>query len=187
MQDSTPPESRQTSTRRSLNEVATSFDRTASPAPLSPSELDVLLKEYVQNVELANNAENHRSTVMSFIFVGIGAVVYALAALKFDPQYWPVAMSVGLLGAFAALLSNIYHERWMYFMMLARGYRWRIGAALPAVRLEEIRVSAKAAHREEFKRRFPLYSAWQWLAVGISIAGFAYAAMMIVAVIARSK
>jgi|GEM_PF-4456347 hypothetical protein len=182
-----PPESRQPSTRRSLNEVATTFDEVASRAPLSSSELDILLKEYAQNVELANNAESHRSTVMSFIFVGIGAVGYALAALKFDPQYWPVAMAVGLLGAFAALLSDIYHERWMYYMMLARGYRWRIGAAAPALRLEEIRVAAKAAHREEFKRRFALHAAWHWLAVGISISGFAYAAMMIFAVVAKSK
>src|ERR1039458_4313012 len=101
MQHPTPPESRHPSTRRSLSEVATTFEEGASRPPLSTSELDILLKEYAQNVELANNAETHRSTVMSFIFVGIGAVGYALAALKFDPQYWPVAMAVGLLGGLA--------------------------------------------------------------------------------------
>jgi hypothetical protein len=150
MQPPKPRESRQRSTRRSLDEIATTFDEAAPQPPLSPSELDILLKEYAQNIGLANNAETHRSTVMSFIFAGIGAVVYALASLKFNPQYWFVAMTVGLLGAFAALLSNIYHERWMFYMMLARGYRWRIEAAHPAVRLGEIRVAAKAAHREEF-------------------------------------
>jgi len=132
-------------------------------------------------------ADSFAHLFVARVFVGIGAVGYALAALKFDPQYWPVAMAVGLLGAFAALLSDIYHERWMYYMMLARGYRWRIGAAAPALRLEEIRVAAKAAHREEFKRRFALHAAWHWLAVGISISGFAYAAMMIFAVVAKSK
>lgn len=187
MQDPAAPEPPRLSPRRSLSDVATTFSAATSQPPLSPSEFDILLKEYAQNVDLANNAEGHRSTVMSFIFVGIGAVVYALAALKFDPQYWPVALSVGLLGAIGALLSNIYHERWMYYMMLARGYRWRIAAAAPAVRLEEIRVAAKAAHRAEFKRRLPLYAAWQWLAVGISISGFAYAAMLISTVIAKPK
>ncbi len=124
---------------------------------------------------------------MSFIFTGVGAVVYALAALKFNPQYWPVAIVVSVLGAFAALLADIYHERWEFYMMLARGYRWRIAAAVPAVRLEEIRAGAKTAHHAEFKRRVPLYAVWKWLALGLSISGFACAALMILAVIERAK
>jgi hypothetical protein len=99
---------------------------------------------------------------MSFTFAGIGAVMYALASLKFDPEYWPVAMLIGVLGAFAALMSAIDHERCMVSMMLARGCRWRIDAANKALRLEELRVAAKAAHRKEFKCRLPLYAAWLW-------------------------
>jgi hypothetical protein len=174
-------------TRQRLYEVATTFDDEAARPPLSASELDVLLKEYDRNVALANNAETHRTTVTSFLFVGIGAIMYALASVKFDPVYWPVAMAVGVLGAFAALMSTIYHERWMYWMMLARGYRWRIDAANKAVRLEEIRVEAKAAQREEFKRRIPLYAAWYWLGLAIAVIGFGGAAMMIVALVQRSK
>lgn len=186
MRQPKPVESSQHGARRSLNEIATTFDDEAPHSPLSSSELDILWKEYAQNVTLANNAETQRSTVMSFLFTAIAAVVYVLASLKFNPHYWPVAATVGLLGAFAALLTSIYHERWMSYMMLARGYRWRIGSAFPAVRLEEIRIAAMNAHQGEFARRVPLYAAWQWLAIAVSISGFACAALMIAAVIAKS-
>jgi hypothetical protein len=124
---------------------------------------------------------------MSFIFTGVGAIMYALAAVKFAPRYWPIALIVGILGAFAVVLGDIYHERWMFYMMLARGYRWRIAAAAPDVRLEKIRVAAKAAHRAEFTRRIPLYAAWKWLALGIAISGFVCAAVMLFGLLARSK
>jgi hypothetical protein len=187
MRDSSAQEPRERPARHSLEQVATTFDAHATRPQLTPLEIDILLKEYAQNVTLATNAETHRSTVMSFIFAGIGAVIYALAALKFNPKFWGVALVVSALGAFGALLSTIYHERWMFYAMLARGYRWRIAAAVPALRLQEIRAAAKAAHREEFTRRIPLYAAWQWLSIGIAICGFAAAAVMLVAVIRGAK
>ncbi len=71
--------------------------------------------------------------------------------------------------------------------MLARGYRWRIDAAVPAVRLEDIRIAAKAAHRAEFTRRIPLYATWVWLGVVLSVSGFACAGIMIFRLVHGAK
>jgi fatty acid desaturase len=168
--------------RQALHRIATSFDRRDPDAlPLSDREIDILRHEYDQNIAFARDTETHRSAVMTFVVAGIGAVVYALAALKFNPFYWPVPLIGTLLGAYAAFLANIYHERWMYYMMIARGFRWRLAAALPGARIEELRVAAKAAHGSEFRTRRRLYIFWNYLAVAISLVATACSAAMLIA------
>jgi len=155
------------SPREALREIATSFDR----LPLSDRDLDVLMHEYDCNATLARDTETHRSTVMTFVMTAVAAVIYALGALKFDPHYWPVPILVSVVGAYTAVLTNVYHERWEYFSMLARGYRLRIAAAQPDARIEEIRVAAKAAHRDEYRRQLQLFTLWNRLALGICVFG----------------
>jgi hypothetical protein len=76
-------------------------------------------------------------------------------------------------------LSDVYHERWEFYMTIATGYRRRVAAALPATRLEEIRVAASAAHAASFKRRIPLHRVWKYLALGIAATGFSCAGIML--------
>lgn len=154
--------------RDTLREIATAI---APGSALSDRDLDVLKQQYDLHSTLARDTETHRSTVMTFVMTAVAAVVYALGALKFDPHYWPVPILVSIIGAYTALLTNVYHERWEYFTMLARGYRWRIAAAAPNARIEEIRVAAKAAHREEFTHQLQLYTLWNRLALGICVFG----------------
>jgi hypothetical protein len=167
--------------RAALHRIATTFDRDGPPAsPLADVDIDILQHAHDEHAAFARDAETHRSTIMTFVITGVGAVVYALAALKFDPRYWPVPLIAAALAAYAAVVVNIYHERWEFFMMIARGFRWRIAAARPSTRLEEIRAAAKAAHKEQFKTQRRLYVFWYWLAVAISVTGVACAAAMIV-------
>jgi hypothetical protein len=168
--------------REALYRVATDFDPPDSRAfPLSQLELDMLKHEYDLNIVFARETEAHRSTVMTFVVAAFGAVVYALAALKFDPFYWPIPLIGTLLGAYGAILANIYHERWMFYMMIARGCRLRIAAALPGARIEELRFAAKAAHRKEFKSRRRLYMFWHSLALALSLVATACSAAMLIA------
>ncbi|MGB6984897.1 MAG: hypothetical protein WBD74_02845 [Candidatus Aquilonibacter sp.] len=69
--------------------------------------------------------------------------------------------------------------------MLARGYRLRIAAGAPNARIEEIRIAAKAAHREEFKRQLQLFALWNRLALGICIFGALCAVGMWIALLVR--
>jgi hypothetical protein len=179
MPDDTTRESQRQAMRRSLDEAATTFEPPSSPT-LSSAEIDILSKECAQNIQLAIDAETHRSTVMTFIFTAAGALVYALASVKFSPQFWPIAVIVGVLGGFAALLADVYHERWEFYMTLATGYRRRIAAAVPGARLEEILSCATAVHQSKFTRRLPLYVLWKYLALGISVTGFVCAAVMVI-------
>jgi hypothetical protein len=185
MQMSEPGDRDKTSVRehrQALRQIAGSFDRRDQDTPaLTQLEIDVLKHQYDQNITFARDTETHRSTVMTFVVAGVGAVVYALAALKFNPIYWPVPLIGTLLGAYAAFLANIYHERWMFHMMIARGCRWRISAALPNAHIEEIRIAAKTAHGNEFKRRRRLYVFWNYLAVAISLVAAACSAAMLIA------
>ena len=109
--------------REALRRIATTFDH-AEPvaAPLADVDIDVLQHAHDENVAFARDAEMHRSTIMTFVITGVGAVVYALAALKFDPRYWPIPLIAASLAAYAAVVVNIYHERWEFFMMIARGF-----------------------------------------------------------------
>ena len=174
--------------RQALHRIATNFDRRDRDAlPLSELEIDILRHEYDQNIALARDTETHRSTVMTFVVAGVGAVVYALAALKFNTSYWPVPLIGALLGTYAAFLADIYHERWMFYMMIARGCRWRIAAALPDARIEEIRIAAKAAHANEFKTRRRLYVFWNYLAVAISLIATACSTAMLIAHLVSSS
>lgn len=151
-----------------MREIATSLD---ASSPISDRDIDILKHEYDQNAALARDTEAHRSTVMTFLMTVVAAVVYALGALKFDPHYWPVPILISIVGAYAAALTNVYHERWAYFATLTRGYRLRIAAAAPNARIEEIRVAAKAAHREDFKHQLRLFTLWNRLALGVCIFG----------------
>ncbi len=172
--------------REALRRIATTFDHVElAAAPLADVDIDVLQHAHDENVAFARDAEMHRSTIMTFVITGVGAVVYALAALKFDPRYWPIPLIAASLAAYAAVVVNIYHERWEFFMMIARGFRWRIAAARPGTRLEEIRVAAKAAHRERFKTQRRLYVFWYWLAIAISVIGVACAGVMLVVLVHR--
>jgi hypothetical protein len=185
MQMSEPPDDRDQTPvpahRQALHRIATNFDHRDPGAPLlSALEIDILKHQYDQNIAFARDTETHRSTVMTFVVAGVGATVYALAALKFNAFYWPVPLIGTILGAYATVLVNTYHERWMFYMMIARGCRWRIAAALPDARIEELRIAAKAAHREEFTTR-RLYVFWNYLAVAISLVATACAAAMLIA------
>jgi hypothetical protein len=168
--------------RQALRQIASSFDRRDRDTPaLTQLEIDILRHEIDQNITFARDTETHRSTVVTFVVAGVGAVVYALAALKFNPIYWPVPLIGTLLGAYGAFLANIYHERWMFYMMIARGCRWRISAAVPDARIEEIRIAAKTEHRNEFKRRRRLYVFWNYLAIAISLIATACSVAMLIA------
>jgi len=168
--------------REVLREIATSVD---ASSPLSDREIDILKHEYDQNATLARDTEAHRSTVMTFVMTVVAAVFYALGALKFDPHYWPVPILISIVGAYTALLTNVYHERWEYFAMLARGYRLRLAAAAPHARIEEIRIAAKAAHREEFKHQLQLFTLWNRLGLGICVLGALCAVGMWIALLVR--
>ena len=168
--------------REALYRIARHFGRPDSSAfLLSQLELDMLKHEYDLNVVFARETEAHRSTVMTFVVAAFGAVVYALAALKFNSLYWPIPLIGTLFGAYGAILANIYHERWMFYMMIARGCRLRIAAALPGARIEELRFAAKAAHKEEFGSRRRLYAFWYSLAVALSLVAAACSAAMLIA------
>lgn len=95
-----------------MRRLATEFDAAkASPQLLSDSEIGALTHEYDLHATFARDAESHRSTAMTFILTAVAAIVYALAAAKFDPRYWPLALVAGLLGLYATTLAGIYHER----------------------------------------------------------------------------
>jgi hypothetical protein len=168
--------------RQSLHRIATAFSD-AARVHLTDTEIDLLRHEYDLNVSFARDSESNRSTMMTFIVTAVAAIIYALSAVKFDPRYWPLSVIVMLLGLYATSLSNIYHERWEYFMMIARGYRWRIAASRPDLQLEEVRFAAKQAHREQFPRQRQLYRFWSWMGVGLSVLGLASAVAMIVLMI----
>jgi hypothetical protein len=67
--------------RQALHQVATNFDRRdPATSPLTELEIEMLNNEYDRNIAFAHDTETHRSTAMTFVVAGIGAVVYALAA-----------------------------------------------------------------------------------------------------------
>lgn len=67
-------------------------------SPLSDRDIEILKHEYDQNATLARDTEANRSTVMTFVVTVVAAVVYALAAVKFDPHYWRFPSSFPLSG-----------------------------------------------------------------------------------------
>jgi hypothetical protein len=168
------------SPREVLQRIATTFDRIDDDSsPLSEVDIDVLKHEYDLHTTLARDAEGYRATTMTFIVTAVGAIIYALSAVRFDARYWPLAFVIMLLGVYVTILSGIYHERWEFFMMIARGCRWRIAAARPGARIEEIRSAAKLAHRDQFLTQRQLYKFWRWLGVGIIVVGVACSAVML--------
>jgi hypothetical protein len=103
---------------------------------------------------------------------GCWELLGAQRAWPLQIEHLPLTAFLTLLGAFGAVFSWKYHERFDFHMNRAREYRDVLDARLPAVGIRKLKKDADKKTEAEYPRLFHLRLYRFWVGLHLLLGGF---------------
>lgn len=143
-----------------------------------PDDADILLQIWREQRDQARQCEDQRAVMTNIVLVLASAGLGLIVQHGFrDRAMLLVTVALVLLGAYGAIASLKYRERYSYHNAQAKALFRRLDGLYPALHLEEDRAEAIEYHRnrKRFAKLYPLRLGrlWVGLHVAIAIIGFA--------------
>lgn len=146
---------------------------------------DILLALFEEERSQARHSENQRATLTNIILIVVGAGLAFIAADGIGRSDLVLSIPMMLVGAYGAVSTGKYFERWYRHWHRAAGYRSQLLELYPEIELKLSRYSYSTAARktdryeEEATNRFPwlsklkLYRLWVGFHLGVLLLGVA--------------
>ncbi|MGW7043357.1 hypothetical protein ACWGDT_11710 [Streptomyces avermitilis] len=137
-------------------------------------ETDVLVELWKGQREEARQMEAQRAALTNIVIIMAGAALGFLAQQgSLQPSSLGVTLPMFVLGAFGAVASAKYGERWAVHSGLADALRREVGLRHPALNLDGIVTANRAERQALFPRirRVKIWVLWMVLHSAISAGG----------------
>ncbi|WP_431919947.1 hypothetical protein [Micromonospora wenchangensis] len=136
-------------------------------------EVDVLVQQWLSRWEQIRHSENQRATMTNMILVLAAAGIGLIAQKGLEANLLLASGAVLLLGAFGALASLKYYERFRLHIQEAGEIRKLIDDRFPGLNLGLLADETWTEHKVAFPRliKMPLYGLWVALHIGIALTG----------------
>ncbi|MBO4142087.1 hypothetical protein J5U46_18185 [Micromonospora tulbaghiae] len=144
-------------------------------------QTDVLIQQWLSRWEQIRHSENQRAAMTNIILALAAAGIGFISQKGLVSSVLIVSIALMLLGAFGAVSSAKYYERFRLHLREAGAIRARIDEKYPDLKLGELADSTWREQGVEFPRlsKMPLYGLWIALHLGILGSG-ALVSMLIV-------
>jgi lysylphosphatidylglycerol synthetase-like protein (DUF2156 family) len=149
----------------------------------------------VEEREQARQSENQRATLTNIILVIVGAGLAFVADTGVSASTLAFSLPMIAIGAYGAVTTMKYFERWLRHWTRARGYRDQLLELYPEIGeklhvYRDPRDRTPDAYEKELDRRYPrlrrtqLYVLWTVFHVAVALAGVVLSIVSLVNVIA---
>lgn len=136
-------------------------------------EAEVMWRLYAENTTHGRHQETMRASVTSIVLIIAGAVLTVIGFSKrIYFEHWPLTTFLIFVGLFGAVFVVKHYERYCLHMQRARQYRIQLEGNIPNSNILQLKKTADAAHRAEFRRLADWKLSKFWVALHLLVAIF---------------
>lgn len=146
------------------------------------SSLEILVRNYEQQLEHIRHLEDQRATFTNFVLVTSAVIAGFIVQEGLSLNSIPLSILLSIFGVFGTLASEKYYERYQLHNSLANNYYGKIDAMCKDVDLKELKKEAIDKHNKSHHfSKLHVHTIWRSLNILIGLLGIALTVVAILA------